>query len=163
MTRVKRNGELAMRRLTEEIVSVPSEYETLVAQELVPRLAELLSQTEVTFTVNIDNRHQENIQVPCSAIRLLLDILTEMAQGHGVTLIPHHTELTTQQAADFLNVSRPFVVKLIDENKLPAHKIGRHRRVRFEDLLRYKKQMESDRQKALEALTKEAQELGLEY
>lgn len=86
-----------------------------------------------------------------------------MAQGHGVTLIPHHAELTTQQAANFLNVSQPFVVKLIDENKLPAHKIGRHRRVRFQDLLRYKKQMESDREKALEALTKEAQELGLEY
>jgi len=152
-----------MRRLTEEIVSVPSEYEILMARKLVPKLTELLSQAEVTFTVNIDNRHQENIQVPGTAMDMLLDILTEIAQGHGVSLIPHHTELTTQQAADFLNVSRPFVVKLIDENKLPAHKIGRHRRVRFQDLLYYKKQMESDREKAKDDLTREAQELGLEY
>lgn len=163
MSGVIRNGRLAMVQVRGEMVSVPNEHEALMARELAPRLAGLLSQDEVAFTVNIDNLQRENIQIPGVAMRLLLDILNEMAQGHGVTLLPHHAELTTQQAADFLNVSRPFVVKLIDENKLPAHRIGRHRRVRFEDLVRYKKQMEVEREEALEALAKDALELGLEY
>jgi excisionase family DNA binding protein len=103
------------------------------------------------------------ITVPTSAVRLFLHLLTEMSQGNAVTLIPTHAELTTQQAADLLNVSRPFVVKLLDEEKIPSRTVGKYRRVRFDDLMAYKRKDDEARAKVLDQLTAEAQELGMGY
>ncbi|MGH8021444.1 MAG: helix-turn-helix domain-containing protein [Opitutaceae bacterium] len=110
-----------------------------------------------------ESRKRETMLIPPTAVRLLVEILSQMASGNAVTLIPIHAELTTQQAADILNVSRPFLVKLINEKKLPAKKVGTHRRVLFADLMRYKQTVDRDRMKALDALTKQAQELDLGY
>lgn len=105
----------------------------------------------------------ETVTVPTSALRLFLHLLTEMAQGHAVTLIPTHAELTTQQAADLLHVSRPFVVKLLEEGKLPGRSVGKYRRVRFDDVMAYKQKDDEARVKVLDQLTAEAQELGMGY
>lgn len=104
----------------------------------------------------------EAVTLPGAATRLLLHILDEMANGNAVALMPLHAELTTQQAADMLNVSRPFLVQLIEEGKLPFRKVGTHRRVRVDDLLAYRRLAEVDREKALQRLADETHALGLD-
>jgi excisionase family DNA binding protein len=84
-----------------------------------------------------------------------------MSQGNAVTIIPIHAELTTQEAADLINVSRPFLIKQIDAGVIPHHKVGTHRRVRFTDLMEYKKNIDAARSKVLTELVEESQRLGL--
>ena len=108
-----------------------------------------------------DAGHRMHAVLPVAAVRLLRDLLREMAQGHAVSLVPMHAELTTQQAADALNVSRPYVVKLLESGALPHRKVGTHRRVRYDDLLRYKHAIDAKRLEALKKLQDESEELGL--
>lgn len=102
----------------------------------------------------------ESVEVPAVAVELLVRILTEMADGNPVTLIPLHAELSTQQAADLLNVSRSFVVKLLEERRIPFRKVGSHRRILFSDLLAYKRQSDAKRDRLLADLVADAQEQG---
>jgi len=110
-----------------------------------------------------ENEPEESISIPVAAFRLLNSILTEMAKGNAVTLIPVHAELTTQQAADILNVSRPFLIEQLEKGVIPYRKVGTHRRVMFKDLMEYKQTMDHNRLKALEELSVIDQELGLGY
>jgi excisionase family DNA binding protein len=84
-----------------------------------------------------------------------------MSQGNGVSLIPIQAELTTQEAADMLNVSRPFVIKLLETGEIPYRKVGTHRRTHLKDAIAYKQQIDTERSKALDELVKQSQELGL--
>jgi excisionase family DNA binding protein len=102
------------------------------------------------------------IEVPVAALRMLVNILTNMASGNAVSLVPIHAELTTQQAADFLNVSRPYVVGLLERGELAHHKVGTHRRVYFRDLMAYKDAQLRKSKAALTELAKLDQELGLQ-
>jgi len=110
-----------------------------------------------------ENEPGESISIPVTALRLLNSILTEMAKGNAVTLIPVNAELTTQQAADILNVSRPFLIEQLEKGVIPYRKVGTHRRVMFQDLMEYKQTMDHNRLKALEELSVIDQELGLGY
>ena len=114
-------------------------------------------------TVVAKGDQDTRVTVPRAAFELFVRILGEMANGNAVTIVPVHAELTTQQAADLLNVSRPFMVKLLEEQRIPCRMVGTRRRVRFEDLVRYKQQDEAERQNVLDDLTAEAQRLGLDY
>lgn len=108
-----------------------------------------------------DAGHRMHAVLPVAAVRLLRDLLREMAQGHAISLVPMHAELTTQQAADAINVSRPFLVKLLETDQLPYRKVGTHRRVRYDDLLRYKHAIDARRLETLKRLTETSEALGL--
>ena len=103
------------------------------------------------------------LSLPPFAARLLLEALTALAEGHAVTVVPVPAELTTQEAADILNVSRPYLIKLLDERKLPHRRVGNRRKVLLEDVLRFKRRDDQTRLGVLDELTREAQALGLEY
>lgn len=128
-------------------------------------LAAFLSTQFETQRIDIfdkqNNAHQ--IELPTSALRLLVDILGELAIGNAVKVVPIHAELTTQEAADLLSVSRPHLVKLLEEGELPFHKTGRHRRVLFSNLMAFKERRDQASQAAMEALALQAQELGMGY
>lgn len=101
--------------------------------------------------------------LPGYAINLLLDILTEMAKGNAITVMPIHAELSTQQAAELLNVSRPHLVGLLEQDKIPFRKVGTHRRILAKDVIAYKQRVDSERLNVLNELTAQAQELGMGY
>ena len=101
------------------------------------------------------------IEVPVSALRMLVDILANMAEGNAISIVPIHAELTTQQTADFLGVSRPYLVGVIERGELPHHKVGTHRRVYFRDLLAYRDRQLTLAKQAFAEMTTEAQRLGL--
>src|SRR5437660_3900206 len=109
----------------------------------------------------LDDPAKGTIKIPASAARMLIRILEEMARGNAVTLIPIHAELTTQEAADMLNVSRPSLIQLLDEGKIDFRRVGTHRRVRFEGLMEYKRQTDTERRKVLKQLAAYDQELGI--
>jgi excisionase family DNA binding protein len=103
----------------------------------------------------------EEIEFPHSVFEVLVRVVHEMARGNAVRILPVHAELTTQQAAELLNVSRPFLVGLLEEGEIPFRKVGSHRRVRLDDLLVYKDRRDRERRIALNELASESQELGL--
>jgi excisionase family DNA binding protein len=144
-------------------VVTPTKADTALAKELGQRLAAHLGQkSELRLTLNTGSSSEELV-LPPSALRVLLRALTEMGEGNAVTLTPLRAELTTQQAADLLNVSRPHLVKLLDEGAIPSRKVGTHRRVQLEDLLAYKREFEAKRHAALDELAALSQDLDMGY
>lgn len=103
------------------------------------------------------------ITIPTNAIALLIDILSNMSEGKSITVIPSNSVLTTQQAAEILNVSRPHVVKLLEQKIIPFKKVGSHRRVLLKDILKYQDQQKILQEENLRFHTEQAQKLDLDY
>lgn len=148
----------------------PTPADTKLAQESSRQLSKFLDKypmgsnlPDFRLCIQADHDLEEVVVIPSSALRLLTDILTQMACGNTITVMPANAELTTQQAANVLNVSRPFLIKLIDNGKILCRKVGTHRRIRFDDLMAYKQEIDQQRMQALEELAREAQELDMGY
>ena len=122
---------------------------------------ELARASKASISVRLEDG--TDLQLPKAVTPLLVNILTEMAQGNAVTLIPLHAELTTQEAANLLNISRPHLTKLLDRGDLPHHKVGTHRRIKFQDLENFRLKQESARRESLDELARQAQEEGMGY
>ncbi|TKK41614.1 DNA-binding protein [Pseudomonas fluorescens] len=144
---------------------LPLEKEVEAAVQGQRELASLLSTKFETQRIDIFDKEDKphRLVLPTSALRLLVDILGELALGNAVKVVPVHAELTSQEAADLLNVSRPHLVKMLEEGAIPFTKTGRHRRVRFSDLMAFKQRRDEQSQEAMKALVQQAQELGMGY
>ena len=134
--------------------ALPVEREVAAAVESQRALAAFLSTQFETQRIQIfDAKNQAHqVELPTSALRLLVDVLSELAEGNAVKVVPIHAELTTQEAADMLNVSRPHLVKLLESGALAFHKTGKHRRIRFADLMAFKTEQDRASAQAMEAL-----------
>ncbi len=145
--------------------ATPTEADCRHARESLERISQILTSDVSDLSIRIQNDEQvgADIILPASVLRLLKAILAEMAQGHGVAVLPVRAELTTQQAADLLNVSRPYLIRLLEERKIPFRLVGQHRRVRFDDLLAYQRKDDEERRRLADELTADAQELGVGY
>ena len=105
----------------------------------------------------------EVVELPLTAARLLVDVLTQIAEGNAVTVIPIHAELTTQQAAEYLGVSRPYLIKLLESNEIPYRFVGSHRRIYFRDLKSYRDNVKAKRRETLAELVRDAEENDMGY
>lgn len=141
----------------------PTEADAALARESGPRLAAHLTQKGSVLVSLRGDDSGEELVLPAPALRLLVRALTEMGKGNAVTVAPVQAELTSQQAADLLNVSRPHLVKLLDEGAIPSRKVGSHRRVQLDDVLAYKRDFLARRQAALVELAGLSQDLDLGY
>jgi excisionase family DNA binding protein len=149
---------------TAALTSVPPSKEDVELARASGQQLALLARHGRPLTLRVrDSGEEETIELPAGAVKLLQAILEDMASGRAVTIVPQNAELTTQQAADFLNVSRPFLVQLLEQKKLPFRLVGTHRRVRFEDVLHFKENIDAERRKVLDQLVAQAQELKMGY
>lgn len=140
---------------------VPSAQDAALARDSSRLLAACIGRGATARLRVIDG--DTEITVPIAALRMLVDILAQMARGNAVTIVPYNAELTTQQAADFLQVSRPHVVALLERGELSYRMVGTHRRIQFSDLVKYRERSLVRSRKALDELAEQAQELGLGY
>lgn len=149
-----------------EELTIPSEEEVREAGEAAKRLSPLVARRAKRRPRRIRIRPadgDEEVVVPESAFRLFVDLLEFMSKGSAVTVVPVNAELTTQQAADLLNVSRPYLVGLLEQGAVPFRRVGNRRRILMRDLLAFKERDDAQRRNAADLLAAEAQELGLDY
>jgi excisionase family DNA binding protein len=144
------------------VEALPDAEEAALARASAEELSRLLAErpTADRAQVRMDGH---DLILPRTAIALLRDLLTEFAKGNAVTVVPVQALLTTQQAADLLNVSRPHLIKLLEEERIPFSRVGTHRRIRSVDLLAYRQEQERIRQQALDELTRQAEENDMGY
>lgn len=139
----------------------PSKEEQKAAMYSYDALKAILDQVQSEFPEIEIEETNEKIKIPLNALRLLADILKETSQGRPVSIVPIATEITTQAAAELLGCSRPHLVKLLEEGKIPFTKIGKHRRIRYHDVIDYKKKMKAVQRKLLVEIMKADEEAGL--
>ena len=139
---------------------VATEEEALIAKEAAAKLRPV-AEANTDVRVRVVAKRDIVVPLPARIVKLVVDLLSVMAEGKAVSFVPHQAELTTQQAADFLNVSRPHLVGLLEKNQIPYRKVGSHRRILVSDLIEYKKNSDENRRAAIRKMVAEAQKLDL--
>ena len=150
----------------DKIIDIPNKEEQRVARNFVFALENkskrIFNGPSDNVRIKISN-DANFVNIPKKAFALLLEVLSNMAEGKSMTLIPSDADISTQQAADMLNVSRPHIVKLLETGAIPFKKVGAHRRIELKDLIKYEKKIKAAKEKNLSFLAKQAQELNLGY
>ena len=144
--------------------SCPDDEQVAAAESALPRIRRYLDEHHENLSpvpVTIEE-NQEELLLPRAAIELLVGVLTHMAAGRGVSIVPEHAELTTQQAADMLNVSRPHLIGLLQAGEIEYRKVGTHRRVRAASLMEYLRRDDQRRREAADELSAMNRELVLD-
>ncbi|MFZ9958465.1 MAG: excisionase family DNA-binding protein [Burkholderiaceae bacterium] len=116
-----------------------------------------------TITIQSDDGSTPSVQVPPQVLRVLGQALGLMTRHQAIMLVPEKQEFSTVEAANFLNVSRPFVIKEIEAGRIKHRLVGTHRRILFSDLMSYAKAMRTGQQEALDEMADNARKLGLKY
>ena len=149
-------------------IELPDEQDVAQAEEAAARLTDFLracpmSSARLRLVGEGDGRDSTEVAIPAAVIPILVDALAATADGNAVNVVPVQAEFTTQQAADLLNVSRPYLVKLLDDERIPCRRVGNRRKILLSHLLEYKRRDEAHRQEIADRLTEEAERIGLEY
>jgi excisionase family DNA binding protein len=141
------------------LVPPPSAADAVLAGDGARALAQIVARGgQEHLRIAVDG---QELELPLGVFQALRNLLGQMALGHAVQITPHHAELTTQQAADFLNVSRPYLIRQLDAGALPFHRVGTHRRIFFADLLTYQESARVIQRAAAEDLLQLSQDEGL--
>jgi len=144
-----------------EHIRKPSKLDQKTASESYDTLASVIEQLHSEQPEIEIEETGEKIKIPLSALKLLGDILKGMGQGKLISLVPIATEVTTQAAAEILGCSRPHLVKLLEDGKIPFTKVGKHRRIKFDDMMRYRKQMKEQQKQNIIDIMNSDEETGL--
>tara|TARA_R110000787_G_scaffold82136_1_gene177811 strand:+ start:97 stop:549 length:453 start_codon:yes stop_codon:yes gene_type:complete len=147
----------------QEILHLPNPDEVEQAKVSSRTLSKYAGVDRVQLTLKVDSQPTEDLILPGHVLQILLEVLSEMSKGNAISLVPHHHELSTQEAANLLNVSRPFLVGLLEQGEIPFRKVGTHRRVLLTDVMAYKERTDQRRKASLDELTALSQEEGMGY
>jgi excisionase family DNA binding protein len=142
-------------------IKKPSKQERKLAQKSYSPLLSAIDQLKTDQAEIEIEETGEKIKLPVKALKLLGEILKSMSEGRPVSIVPIATEVTTQTAAELLGCSRPYLVKLLEEGKIEYTKVGKHRRIKYEDVIRYKQEMKEEQKKHLIDIMNADEELGL--
>jgi excisionase family DNA binding protein len=156
MSKLLDRERLAPPELTEEETQMVKAAEKMLMKSLDHSRA-------ATITVEAEDGTAPTVAVPPQVLKVIAQALGLMAQGRPIVLMPEKQELSTVEAANFLNVSRPFVIKEIDAGRLKHRMVGSHRRILYTDLLEYARAMRTDQESALDEMAEDARSLGLDY
>jgi|ERR1700754_2583710 len=149
----------------EALIEKTTRKDQRIARASVDKLrkaSQKLGQSGKSVEITLEHDH-EILRLPGKAINLLSTIISNMAAGKSMAIILSDATIGTQEAADFLEVSRPHVVRLLEKGEIPFSKAGTHRRIKINDLVAYQKKMKATRRKQLSFLARQAQELNLGY
>lgn len=141
----------------------PSEEDIAAAKESSRILSKYADMDRVRMTLKAGDNQADDLFLPGQLVHLLLNILSEISQGNAVGIMPIHAELSTQEAANILNVSRPHLVKLLEQGDINFHKVGTHRKVLAKDVFDYKEKITKQRYEVLDELTALSQDMGMGY
>ncbi|MFY2508858.1 helix-turn-helix domain-containing protein [Vibrio pectenicida] len=144
---------------------LPSDEEIALARLGSQELSAVMEMNGEAQTINVVDKsgRTHEVTLPSSVLSMMIEMMTQLGQGNSVRITPIHAELTTQEGADMLNMSRPTFIKLLDSEEIPYSRTGNRRKVAYADLMAYKNQLEDNRLAALAELSELDQEMDMGY